>query len=144
MRILLALAAIGVGLIQAQPARTIPAPMMPLKMLDGSWHTSNGWVEFRFSPDNTRMTCRLSPEKGSRAWLDIMTFRLENGQVMMDDFRLVDSNGGLRFEDGGNPLSTMTYRKLTAEKLSYRFETGGKVTESGIMDRMAHLIPLTD
>jgi hypothetical protein len=67
----------------------------------------------------------------------MLIFRLENPQVAVNGYRLVQSVGELRFVDDSNPVRILTYGKIPQERIAYRFETGTKVTESGIPDRRA-------
>jgi len=142
----------------AQPARSIPPEMRPLQMLEGNWHTAGGFVEFRFTAANTKMVCRVSPDRRAETGRDAMTIRLENGLVLADFFelkapvihyRMVESSARiLRFEEvgkAGKSARSIIYKREDAgTQISFEFRTGDRLTDSGVLSGAVRLLPLSE
>jgi len=155
---LLALLALNSALMVAQPARSIPPEMRPLQMLEGNWHTAGGFVEFRFQAANTKMICRVSPDRGAGPSRDAMTIGLENGLVLADFFelkaavihyRMVESGvRSVRFEEvgkTGKAARSITYKKEDAgTQISYEFRAGDRVTDRGVLSGAVRFLPLSE
>lgn len=157
MRLML-IASLAAASLPGQVARLIPREMVPLTMLQGEWHAPDGWIDFRFGDRNLTMTARGRADKPNSPWRDMISLSLKDGIVYADftdsngqlvHYHLRDSTGGtLVFSDDpalGKLAHTMTYaRGPNPEQITYRLETGDKVTDSGVMMRRSLIRPLSE
>jgi hypothetical protein len=144
--------------ILGQPAYTIPKPMQPLRMLEGEWHASGSWMEFRFEANNTRMIARVRPENGGSGWHAIMTISLRGGVVTAEapglsgppvHYTLTESGAGqLVFSEdspaGGEPWRIVYVRDAHSDQIRYLFIKGSKVIDRQLLTGRAQLRPLTE
>jgi hypothetical protein len=158
MKFLLVAAAFTTALVHGQVAPVVPGEMLPLKMLQGEWHTAGGWVDYRFNSAGTKMTVRTRPDKGFSAGREMMTIFLQGGKVYADftdttgeiiRYRLVESAARkLVFADSptsGKPMHRMIYlASPSSGEMSYRLLTGSKTTDSGVLSRNVVIRPLSE
>jgi hypothetical protein len=140
-------------------AQAIVAPydVSRLKMLAGVWKAAGkgGMVEFQYDM-NAGMIGRARPDNQS-AWHRMMVIHHQDDKVRADFYDMkgnvihynLDLADGptLRFVEDAAPPATqrrIVYRQDGPDRLLYRFETGGKVTDSGVLVATAELRPLTE
>jgi hypothetical protein len=153
------LLAMAAGLCPAQ-VPIYPRAMPPLRMLLGRWAVEGagrGWIEFHMSRDTKEIIGRAKPTGAGAQWERMMAIYAEGSPVRADFF---ESRGRiihyrldyfdahtLRFvtdPSSGGPVRTLTYEKHGQGRLSYRFETDGRTTDSGRLYATAELRLLTD
>jgi hypothetical protein len=135
--------------------------MAPVLMLMGQWAAEgaggSGWVEFHMAQGGQEMVGRAKSRAPQARWKRMMAIYPEGSSVRADFFdsqnhtihyRLDYSDGTtLRFMTdrvAGAPVRTLTYESRGPDRLSYRFETGGRTTDSGTLYARAELRPLTE
>lgn len=150
-------ALIALGTLCLAQERVQPAKMAQLKMLVGEWKAvgKGGKVEF-FYDMTAGMIGRAKPD-GASAWRRMMLIHPDGSEVRADfydtkgrvtHYRLDVANGHtLSFvEDpaSGSAQRRIIYEKVDPDHLSYHFETGNRVIDSGTLAMIAEVRPLSE
>jgi hypothetical protein len=135
-----------------------PGAIGKLHMLLGQWAVHGGkpgFVEFRL--DRKRQEIVGNARAADAPWRTMMVISADGDSARADFFPV----GGetihyrLDYADGtrarfvtnakpGAPVRSITYRRQGSEQISYSFETNGRVVESGTLEPVTLVRPLTD
>ena len=130
----------------------IPRAMTPVRMLLGEWAAQgrNGLVDFHFNARSGSLIGRARSLADGAKWRNFLEIYSEgtSGPLHADfwdlnsritHYQLELATGRmLRFADKRHSL---VYEEQSPDRLSYRFETEGRITESGTLVRAANLRP---
>jgi hypothetical protein len=151
------IALIALGALCFAQERVVPYKMGQLKPLVGEWRVQGkgGKVEFHY--DKTDGMIGRAKADTDNSWRKMMEIRPDadgvgadfydvNGRVI--HYRLDTADGRtIRFTEDHAPAARqrrIIYEKLDPDRLTYRFETGDKVTDRGILAMTTEVRPLSE
>jgi len=124
------------------------------RMLIGTWLERDAKVEFRYEASGTVIVGRARPNGNAPAWMEMMVIYSERdaSPLCADSFapdrRVIHYR--LRKADDrtlefASPTGdVLTWTRLDANRLGYRFETNGATSESGTLLRVTNIRPLSE
>lgn len=140
--------------------RVSPPAIEKMHMLLGQWAVRGekaGFVEFRLDRERQEIVANARSARAGVPWRTMMVISPDGNSARADFFPMrgeiihyrLDYADGTRARfvtDGkaGASVRSITYARQGAERLSYRFETNGKTVESGVLEPVTIVHPLTD